>query len=209
MKTMHSIALSTVFLMSMAGLAQAQSGDVYFGLGTAQVGASNLQSNTFGDGTIYGGTRMGGLFGTYGGDFMINQHFGIGAESSFRFSQGAYAGLQYRPTFYDFNGIYHPGKSSKRFVPEIQAGLGGVNLSYYYPTTYCDQFVGCSTSNQYLEGSHHFQVHAGVGLKVYTIGGVYFEPKVDVHWVNNFYQFGSNWVPEYSGVIGYTFGHSR
>ncbi len=126
-------SLTTFALLSIAGLAQAQSADVYFGLGTVQASAANLQSNTFGDGTIYGGTRMGGLFGNYGGDFLINDHFGIGAESSFRFNQGAYAGLEYRPMFYDFNGIWLPTGKSKRFVPELQAGLGGVNLSYYYP----------------------------------------------------------------------------
>jgi hypothetical protein len=49
--------------------------------------------------------KMGGLFGTVGGDLMFMPHFGVGAESSFRMSQGAYAGLKYRPTFYDFNGI--------------------------------------------------------------------------------------------------------
>jgi hypothetical protein len=73
---------------------------------------------TFGDGNLYGGTRMGGLFGTVGGDFLLNNHFGIGAETSFRFSQGAYAGLTYRPLFYDVNAIWAPGTKAKRFVPE-------------------------------------------------------------------------------------------
>lgn len=208
MKLINSITLSTLFFVSVAGLAEAQSVDAFFGLGTAQAPASNLSSDTFGDGTLYGGTRIGGLFGNVGGDVMFG-HFGVGAESSFRFSQGAYAGLQYRPMFYDFNGVWQPTFHSKRVVPEIQAGLGGVNLGFYYPSTYCDQFVGCSTSNQYLESSHHFQVHFGGGVKFYTVGGLYVEPKVDVHWVNDFYQFGSNWVPEYTAAIGYTFGHSR
>jgi hypothetical protein len=194
-------------------MAQAQNADVYFGLGTAVAGSSNLQSDTFGDGNLYGGTRMGGLFGTYGGDFMFSKHFGIGAESSFRFSQGAYAGLKYRPTFYDFNAIWTPvsasGENAKRFVPEVQLGLGGVNLSYYYPSTYCDQFVGCSTTNQYLEGSHHFQTHFSAGVRIYTIGGLYIRPQIDVHYVDNFYQFGSDWVPEYGAVIGYSFGHRK
>ncbi len=208
MKKLYSISLSTFFLLSVAGFAQAQSFDAYFGLGTAMASSANVSSDTFGDGNIYGGTRMGGLFGTYGGDVMF-KNFGIGAESSFRFSQGAYAGLKYRPTFYDFNGIWAPTLHSKHFVPEIQAGLGGVNLSFYAPSTYCDQFVGCSTTNQYLESSHHFQAHFGAGVRIYARGGLYIRPQVDVHWVNNFYQFGQNWVPEYGAVIGYSFGHSR
>jgi hypothetical protein len=41
-------------------------------------------------------------------------------------------------------------------VPEFQAGLGGVNLKFYYSQQYCDIFAGCSTSNSYLESSNHF-----------------------------------------------------
>jgi hypothetical protein len=204
--TLIKLTFLTTLMTLVAGLAQAQTADVYFGLGTAQASASTLSVDTFGDGNLYGGTRMGGLFGTIGGDFLLNNHFGIGAETSFRFSQGAYAGLTYRPLFYDVNGIWAPGTKSKHFVPEFQLGLGGVNISYYYPTTYCDQFVGCSTESQYAEGSHHFQLHGGVGVKIYTVGGLYIRPQVDVHWVNNFYQFGSNWVPEYGAAVGYTFG---
>jgi hypothetical protein len=208
-KTIRSTALSLFFFASLASLAHAQSFDVYFGLGTAQDSAATLSSDTFGTGTTYGGTRMGGLFGTYGADFLFSNHFGVGAESSFRFSQGDYAGLNYRPTFYDFNGIWLPLGAKKRIVPEVQAGLGGANLSYYYSSTYCDQFVGCSTSHQFLESSHHFQAHFGAGVRIYTVGGLYVRPQVDVHWVDNFYQFGSNWVPEYSAVIGYSFGHGK
>ncbi len=209
MKTIYSIILSGFLLVSLAGLAQGQSVDAYVGLGTAMANPANLSSDTFGDGNIYGGSRLGGLFGTVGADVLITRHFGIGAESSFRLAQGAYAGLNYRPVFYDFNGIWTPASHSHHVVPEIQAGLGGVNLNYYYPSTYCDQFVGCSTSNQYVESSHHFQAHFGVGVRLYTIGGLYIRPQVDVHWVNDFYQFGQNWVPEYGAVIGYSFGHSK
>jgi hypothetical protein len=212
-RTIRSIAFSSasfsVFFLSAVVQAHAQSFDAYFGVGTAQDKAANLSSDTFGDGTLYGGTRMGGLFGTYGGDFMFSKHFGVGAESSFRFSQGDYAGLGYRPTFYDFNGVWLPLSGSRRVVPEIQAGVGGANLSYYESSTYCDQFVGCSTSNQLLESSHHFQVHFGAGVRIYAVGGLYVRPQFDVHWVNNFYQFGSGWVPEYSAVVGYSFGHGK
>ncbi len=209
MKTIHSISLTAFLFAVSAGLASAQGIDAYFGMGTAQASAATLASNTFGDGTIYGGTRMGGAFGTYGGDFIFSKHFGVGAESSFRFSQGGYAGLKYRPVFYDFNGIWLPMGSDRRFVPEVQAGLGGVNLSFYYPQAYCDQFVGCSNSNQFLESSHHFQLHFGAGVRAYIRGGLYVRPQIDIHWVNNFYQFGSGLVPEYGAVIGYSFGHTK
>ena len=41
---------------------------------------------------------------------------------------------------------------------------------------------------------------------MYVKGGLYLRPQVDVHWVNNFNEFGSDWVPEYTVAIGYTFG---
>jgi hypothetical protein len=113
--------------------------------------------------------------------------------------------LNYRPLFYDFNGIWQPMRTS-RFVPEIQAGVGGVNLRYSYNSTNCDQFTGCTTSNTFLESSNHFQAHFGVAARMYVTPHVFVRPAVDAHWVNNFFQFGSNWVPEYSVGVGYTFG---
>jgi hypothetical protein len=148
---------------------------------------------------------MGGLFLKFGGTFMFTPHLGAGVETSFRASQGSYAGLTYRPTFYDFNGVYHP-VVGKRVVPEFQAGLGAVNLKYYYSQQYCDTFVGCSTTNSVLESTNLFQVHFSGGVKFYLKDGFFVKPQVDVHWVHNFFQFGSDWVPEYGGAIGYTFG---
>jgi hypothetical protein len=191
-----------------AGISAAQDVDAYIGLGTAITGSNGLPTDTFGDGNIYYPPRMGGLFMTYGGTFMFSPHLGVGGESSFRTSQGSYAGLNYRPTFWDFNAVYHPvAGEERRIVPEFQGGLGGANLKFYYTQQYCDQFVGCSSSNSFLESSNHFQVHMSAGVRLYVKGGLFVRPQVDVHYVNNFFQFGSNWVPEYGAVIGYSFGH--
>jgi hypothetical protein len=38
---------------------------------------------------------------------------------------------------------------------------------------------------------------------------LFVQPRFDLHWVNNFFQFGSNLVPEYSVALGYTFGAQR
>jgi hypothetical protein len=195
--------LGTAFFCAHA--ASAQGVDVYAGAGTAIADSSGVTTDTFGDGNLYSTPKMGGLFLNFGGTFMFQPHFGIGAETSFRASQGAYAGLNYRPTFYDFNGVYHP-VAGKRVVPEFQAGLGAVNLKFYYSQQYCDTFVGCSTSNSYLESSNHFQVHFSAGVKFYVKDNFFVKPQADVHWVNNFSQFGSSWVPQYGAAIGYTFG---
>jgi len=196
----------TVFLIP--GLARAQAGlDVFFGVGTASAPSSSQSVDTFGDGTIYGTPRLGGTFGKAGADLMFSPHFGLGAETDFRFSQGSYTGLTYRPTFYDFNAIWAPtGHNLKRIVPEFQAGLGGVNLKFYYPQSYCDIFAGCSSSNTFLESSNHFQVHLEAGLRFYVTPHLFVRPQVDAHWVNNFFQFGSNWVPEYGASVGWSFG---
>lgn len=206
MKTIrHPIPLFVLFCLC-GRFASAQSVDAYVGLGTAMNSSSQQATDTFGNGSLYYPPRMGGLFMTYGGDFMLTPHFGVGAESSFRTSQGSYAGLTYRPTFYDFNAVWHPVSSARRVVPEFQAGLGGANLKFYATQQYCDAFAGCSSSNSYLESSNHFQTHFSAGVRFYVTDNLFVRPQVDVHWVKNFFQFGSNWVPEYGAAIGYSFG---
>jgi hypothetical protein len=195
------------FLIGSAQLAKAQGASVYFGLGTAVDSSNGQPIDTFGNGTFYNTPRMGGLFETVGGDFMFRPHLGVGFETSFR-SQSNYAGLNYRPLLYDFNAIYQP-LSSGMVVPEFQAGLGGMNLRYYVNQNYCDSFGGCSNSNYYVESSNHFQVHFSGGVRFYVKGGIFIRPQVDVHVVNNLFQFGSSVVPEYSAAIGYTFGRTR
>lgn len=185
--------------------AHAQNLDVFFGVGTMTDSSSGQSIDTFGTGNPFTTPRLGGTFGKVGADFMLTPHFGIGGESDFRFSQASYTGLNYRPTFYDFNGIWAPLRT-KRIVPEIQAGLGAAKLSFYYPSSYCDQFAGCSSSNTYVEGSDHFQFHLAAGIRFYATPHLFIEPQIDAHYVNNFFQFGSNWVPEYSASLGWSFG---
>jgi hypothetical protein len=190
-------------------LVHAQAGpDVFFGVGTMTDSSAGTSIDTFGTGNPFTSPRLGGTFGKAGADFMITPYLGVGGEADFRFSQGSYAGLTYRPTFYDFNAIFAPtAHRFKRIVPELQAGLGAVNLKFYSPsTTYCDQFAGCSSSNYALESSNHLQVHLAGGIRFYATRHVFLQPQIDAHYVNNFFQFGSNWVPEYSASIGWSFG---
>jgi hypothetical protein len=205
--TVHVIALIGFAAAMPLAHAQVPQGNIYFGVGTATDSSSNQQIDTFGTGSPYTTPKLGGLFLDAGGGLMVTPHWGVGADLSWRTTQAAYAGLQYRPLFYDLNGIWQPiGQSAKRIVPEIQGGIGGVHLSYYYNSSYCDQFAGCSTSSEYLEGSSHFQVHMSAAVRLYATPHLFFRPAVDVHWVNNFFQFGSGWVPEYSLGVGYSFG---
>jgi hypothetical protein len=191
-----------------ASFAHAQSGlDVFAGAGTMTDNSSGRSIDTFGTGHPFGTPALGGVFGKLGADMMITPHFGIGGETDFRLGQGAYTGLTYRPTFYDFNLIWAPtGRNFKRIVPEIQAGVGGVNLKFYESQSFCDVFAGCSNSNAFLESSNHFQTHLSAGIRFYPTSHFFVRPQIDAHYVNNFFQFGSNWVPEYGVSIGWSFG---
>jgi hypothetical protein len=199
--------LLIILLFASVRFAHAQEVSAYFGLGTATDSSNGQSINTFGDGVFHPTPRMTGLFTTFGGDFMLNRGLGFGVEYAFRNSQGDYAGLNYRPNFYDFNAIWHPVPISKRVVPELQAGLGGVKLNFYYNQQFCNAFAGCNSSNSLLASSNHFQVHVAGGIRFYVTPNVYVRPQIDVHLVHNFFQFGSDVVPRYSVAIGYTFGH--
>jgi hypothetical protein len=191
-----------------ATLAHAQAGlDVFFGAGTMTAPSSGSSIDTFGTGNPFQTPGLGGTFGKLGLDYMVRPHFGIGAETDFRFSQASYAGLTYRPMFYDLNAIWLPtGQVERRVAPELEGGIGSVKLSFSLPTSSCNPFTGCSTNNAFLDSSNHFQVHMAAGVRFYVTHHLFVRPQVDARYVNNFFQFGSNWVPEYGAAVGWSFG---
>ncbi len=201
-------SLPLLFLLLFAvTFAYAQSGaEVHIGLGSAHAKSTGESIDTFGDGTLYNTPTLGGVFLNFGGSAMLTSHFGFGGELSVHPSKSDYAGLTYRPLFYDFNGIYQPLPLSNRVVPELQAGVGGMNLKFYYDQSACNQFSGCSSSSSLLASSNHFQVHFGGGVRIFATDHVFVRPQIDVHWVHNLFQFGSNWVPQYGVSVGYEFG---
>lgn len=197
--------------------AKAQAVSAYIGFGTATDSSNGQQlecpeSALNCDSGITSpdvGPKLTGTFGTFGADYMWKKHLGFGGEYSWRLSQGAFApqeDVTYRPAFYDFNVIWHPIDVA-RVVPEIQGGIGGVNTKFYETESGClSGAIACSTLSEYFASSNHFQIHFSGGVRFYVKGGLYIRPQVDVHWVNNFVEFGSDWVPEYTVAIGYTFG---
>ena len=84
-----------------------------------------------------------------------------------------------------------------------------MDLKFYETQTQCALPGVCTTLNQYIASSNHFQLHFSGGVRLYIKPSIYIRPQVDVHWVNNFQEFGSSWVPEYSVAIGYSFGSAR
>ncbi|HZS52969.1 MAG TPA: hypothetical protein VFA65_01095 [Bryobacteraceae bacterium] len=207
-KLLQSIFPLSIALFMGATFANAQASiDVFAGVGTAMDSSSGQQIDTFSTGNPFTTPSLAGAFGKFGADVMFKPWLGVGAETDFRFSQGAYAGLGYRPLFYDFNVIWMPtAHRFKRVVPELQAGIGGSKVSFYANQSYCDAFAGCSSSNYLVESSNHFQTHLEAGVRFYATQHLFIRPQVDAHYINNFFQFGSNWVPEYGASLGWTFG---
>ena len=195
--------LSVLFLSVTLADAQIRA-DAYFGLGSAHASSNSQSIDLLGTGILAPTSAMGGVFGTLGGTFMLTPQLGAGGEVSFRFAQGDYAGLGYRPIFYDFNGIGMPTLSSKRIMPEVQAGFGGVNMRFYGGGAQtCDPFTG--TCSNFVGSSNHLQLHLGIGMRFYVTEHVFVRPQFDYHWVRNFNEFGSDSVPAYGIAIGYGF----
>jgi hypothetical protein len=204
-----SARIASVFVLSLvfvSAVAAQGSVDVFFGAGSSTDKSNGQAIDTFGTGALLGTPALHGVFLNGGASVFINRQFGFGGELSFRPNKTDYAGLLYRPLFYDFNGIWKPPLSSKRIVPEVQGGLGGVNLRFYTSPQFCDAFAGCVSSNTYIESSNHFQVHVGGGVRFYVTRSIFVRPQFDLHWVHNFFQFSSNFVPEYGVSMGYTLG---
>ncbi len=205
MKALRIAIASTFLALLMASFASAQRFDGYFGMGTTRVGALDVSFVDDNTQQIVKAPAMTGVFGTLGGALMLSPHFGVGARVAFRFDQGDYLGFGYRPIIYDFNGVWTPQIHSveKRVVPEIQGGIGGVNLRFYDPDNYYYDYNTGRYTN-FAGSSNHFQIHAGAGVRFKVTPRVWIRPMVDYHWVRNLEEFGSNNVFSYSLAIGFS-----
>ena len=215
------IPFLALLLFISVNQAHAQGGSAYFGVGSAWDGAGTTNNatavcpagNLFDDFTLAcePGPTIGGTFGLFGFDYMIKPHFGVNGEYAFRFAQAPYlpdAGLNMRPGFYDFNAVYEPnGGSNSRIVPVVEGGVGGARIALYVNQTSCVTSICSTTSYPAGFNANHFQVHGAVGVKLYFSGNFFVKPQFDFHYVHNLTdQFGSNWVPQATVSIGYTFG---
>jgi len=212
MKLTYSARFIPALLAAVAGIhsaaAQTPQANVYFGMGTSTDSSAGRVIDTFNTGNPYTTPKLAGLFSDLGASVMLTRHYGVGGDISWRTSSAAYAGLSYRPLFYNIDGVYTPVKT-KRFEPELRLGLGGTRIGYSIRQSNCDAFAGCSTSNQFVESSNHFQVHGAAAARFYVTNHAFIRPAFDLRYVNNFYQFGSNWVPQYSVGIGWSFGRGE
>lgn len=219
--TVRVIPFLVLLLLAGVKQASAQGVSVNFGLGSAfdnSATNSGCPAGQIGDPTVappapcVAVSGMGGVFGVFGADFMIKPHLGFNGEYSFRFAQSHYfdtattappTPINVRPGFYDFNAIYQPTSGDRQVVPVLEAGVGGVKLSYYANPGAGTIFSG----SQLFASANHFQVHAAAGVKLYVKGDIFIKPQFDLHYVPNLTdQYGRNLVPEVTVSIGYTFG---
>ena len=197
--------------------ASAQSSfDLNMGFGTTHVngidGILNINSsNPFGTCTVgtdpncQKGPDLGGFFLGVGGGIMATKRFGFDAEVAFQPSKSDYAGLQYRQTFYDFNGIFSP-LNQKRVIVKIEGGIGGAKTAFSYSQN-CTGIAVCSSQSQPVLNTNHFQMHAGLGVQLFVTEHVFIRPQFDLHYVPNFTdQFGSNIAPSATVWVGYSWG---
>jgi len=207
-------------LLLCTSLASAQSTfDVNLGFGGANVksngqgidGASS--TNAFGSCALSSGDtlcqatpRLSGFFLGIGGDVMLTKRYGIGAEVNLQPTQSSYGPLQYRQTFYDFNGIYAP-IHQKRVQVQLQGGIGGAKTGFSYAQNSCVGTAVCSNVSQPVGSANHFQVHTGVGVQFFLTEHIFVRPQFDFHYVPGLTdQFGSSAVPEGTIWVGYSFG---
>jgi hypothetical protein len=180
--------------------APAQEVDAFLGLGTARDGSTGHSIDTFGDGTLYPTPALGGVFADFGLSVFVNKQVGVGWTAAWSPSHD-YAGLQYRPAFHTFDAIYQPARlRGKRSAPEFRAGIGVASAHFdFNDQQSCDQVPGCPSS-------HHVLGHLGAATRFYVTDHLFLRPAVDVSYVNNFFLFGSNWIPRVSVSLGYSFG---
>lgn len=204
-KVARIAALVFLFLGCIpAARAQLLSG--YIGAGTA-TDSSIGPVDTLGGAMTYQSPRMGGVFETYGGDFIVFHGLGVGAEESKRWDLGDYAGLQYRALFFDANVVYRPWILRRRFQPEFQAGYGRADLNLYVTPQICTTLPqGCPGPRAEIASVSDGQFHIAAGVRIYVYRGAFVRPQFDLRRVPNDFStyFGSSWIPEYSVAVGYT-----
>ncbi len=211
----HHYRYALLGLLSvLAPAVRAQSAvDFNVGLGTTHVSAASggIDNTTFGSCTPAGNNSatcqtlpsLGGLFLGIGGDIMFTDRFGAGAQIALTPATSNYGPLKYRQTFFDGNGLYEPVRN-KRYVLQLQSGLGVARTSFSYNSTSCVGTAVCTSQTQPVGSSGHFQVHLGAAVQVFVTEHIFVKPQFDYHYVPGLTdQFGGNSVPMFMINVGY------
>lgn len=216
-RTLRYLPVLSLLLLHMPDASAQSSFDLNLGFGTAHTsgigGIENINSsNPFGTCTVGSGDPncvkgpdLGGFFLGFGGAVMATKRYGFGAEVAFQPAKSDYAGLNFRQTFYDVNGIFAP-INEKKVLVQLMGGLGGAKTSFSY-TQNCAGIAVCSTQSQPVLNTNHFQLHVGAGVQLFVTDHVFIRPQFDLHYIPHFTdQFGSNLAPSATVWLGYSFG---
>jgi hypothetical protein len=177
--------------------AQAQQIDLGFGAGTVVSASSSNPSTGHQPQTIGGGTFL-----AFSGDFLFHRNFGVQGEVSWRASQNVYQGYQqFRPLFWDFNGMWVP-KLGKKLQAEALAGIGAESVRFYNNYYTCSYFTGCTS----YTSENHFTGHFGVGLRYYFWHDAFLRPEASFYLINGNNDFSSNFASRYGVTLGYSLG---
>ena len=183
--------------------ARAEEVGAYLGFGSAYATSTGAQLDTFSDGTLYKTPALSGAFGHIGADVFLSKVFAVGGEISWRFPAGDYAGIPYRPTFYSVDAIYRPKFKTGRWEPELRLGIGGARVNFFPADDLsCSQVPGCPASD-------HLQQHLAAAARWYFTDHFFLRPAIDLHHVDHLYEFGANWIPEFSVSVGYSVGRGE
>jgi hypothetical protein len=194
-KSLWFMCACATFALAGVACAQEQQIDVLFGGSTLYSFKSTSASQAF-----IPPPEKGGVYPDAGLQIVLPNHFGIAAEGAFRYDKGLYNGFQeYRPIFYDFNGVY-TSHVAKKIPVDVMAGIGGETLIFY------NEFASCATGNCRISvSSNHFLFHTGVGLRYYFLRHMFVRGEAHYYIIPNNYEFHSDNVFRVGASIGYTF----
>ena len=195
-------ALLSISSMSLVGTLHAQQQmDAQFGIsGINAPSATNFDPNNLDHSPQ---SLSGGVYPSFGADFIIWRNLGFGGEVAWRATRALYQddpASPYRPIFYDFNAVYAKKTGRVGFV--AMAGIGAQSSRFYQGF-----IVSCNgaTCTNYVS-SNHFLAHVGGALRLYVTKSVYLAPDAHFYFVRNNIEFTSPRATRYGLNIGYTFG---
>lgn len=187
-------------MLFAAQFSSAQQLDLFIGGGTLLSSSPSTAFNTFAQPGERGGTYL-----NIGGDVAGFRHrLGFNIETSWRASQGDYAGenINYRPILTDFNALYQP-KIGKKVGLDLMGGIGVAATRFYYPSIVtCSYISGCIN----YTSSDHFMEHLGAGIRYYVWHHAFVRPEIHYYHIQNNVEFNSDNVFRVGASIGYTIG---
>jgi hypothetical protein len=147
--------------------------------------------------------EKGGLYPSFSFVRILKNHYGYSGEFAYGYKRQLYNGYQeYRPTVYDFNGVFAPHLFDKADA-ELMAGIGGQTVLFYNQYSSCNFSSGCATH----VNSTQFLLHLGGGIRYSVWKHLFVRPEAHLYHIVNNSNFHSDNVLRIGASVGYTFGH--